>query len=67
MITDENAAVLKDWAGATKKLEAQTRETAQGRDNAIRQALKLGAGVAEIVKLTGLTRARVYQIRDGRR
>lgn len=67
MITEENAATLKDWADATKADETTARKTAHGRDDAIRKALKIGAGVAEIVKLTGLTRARIYQIRDNRR
>jgi hypothetical protein len=59
MISDENAAILKDWADNVKT-------SIQNRDKAIRHALKLGATVAEIVKLTGLTRARIYQIRDGK-
>lgn len=57
MIADENAAILKDWADNVKTSIAN-------RNNAIRQALKLGATVDEIVKLTGLTRARIYQIKD---
>ena len=34
---------------------------------AVAKSLKAGLGVAEIVEQTGLSRARVYQIRDGRR
>jgi len=59
MITDENAATLKDWADNVKA-------SIENRNEAIRHALKLGASVAEVVKLTGLTRARIYQIRDGK-
>jgi hypothetical protein len=59
MITDENAATLKDWADNVKGSIA-------GRNAAIVQALKLGTSVAEVVKITGLTRARIYQIRDGK-
>lgn len=59
MITDENAAILKDWAD-------NVRDSLKSRDKAICHALKLGASVMEIVKLTGLTRARIYQIRDGK-
>lgn len=66
VITDENAAILKDWADATRKLDAELRSTITGRDTAIREALRLGAGVGEIVKLTGVTRARVYQIKEGK-
>jgi DNA-directed RNA polymerase specialized sigma subunit len=56
MITDENATILKDWAENVK-------ESLDQRNKAIVHALKLGATVAEIVKLTGLTRARIYQIK----
>lgn len=66
MITEENASILKDWADAARDLERRHHEAVKGRDAAIRGALKLGAGVAEIVRLAGVTRARVYQIRDGR-
>lgn len=37
------------------------------RDDAIRQALADGVAVAELVERTGLSRARIYQIRDRRR
>lgn len=37
------------------------------RDDAIREALAAGVPVSGIVRAAGLTRARVYQIRDGRR
>lgn len=63
MLSEDNAAILKDWADAARKLETELRETIAGRDEAIRQALTLGVGVGEIVKLTGVTRARVYQIK----
>lgn len=38
-----------------------------GRDDAIRSALAEGVPVATLVSETGLSRARIYQIRDGRR
>lgn len=60
MISDENATILKDWADNVKT-------SIQGRNDAIRHALQLGAKVSEIVALTGLTRARIYQIKDRRR
>lgn len=63
MLSDADAAILKDWADAAARLDAELRETIRGRDECIRQALGLGAGVGEIVKLTGLTRARIYQIK----
>jgi len=57
VITDKNAATLKDWAENAKTALAS-------RDRAIVHALKLGATVAEVVELTGLTRGRIYQIKD---
>jgi hypothetical protein len=57
MISEENAAILKDWAD-------NARTSVDERNKAIIHALKLGATVAEVVKLTGLTRARIYQIKD---
>jgi len=37
------------------------------RDDLIRAALADGVSVGEVVNATGLSRARIYQIRDGRR
>ena len=59
MITTKDEAALKDWADNVKG-------SIEGRNAAIKLALKLGATVAEVVKITGLTRARIYQIRDGK-
>lgn len=68
MLTDENAAILKDWADEVQRVELALSEAKAGRDAAIRGALSLGAGVGEIVSLTGLTRARIYQLKvDPRR
>lgn len=39
----------------------------ESRDDAIRSALAAGTSVAALVAETGLSRARIYQIRDGRR
>lgn len=66
MLSDENASALKDWADESRRLETARRENNARRDKVICHALKIGATVAEVVRLTGLTRARVYQIRgDG--
>lgn len=59
MISEENAAILKDWSD-------NVRTSIEGRNDAIKHALKLGAKVSEIVAITGLTRARIYQIKDGK-
>lgn len=55
---------------ATTRRAAAAAESAAAREDqaaVIRQAIAEGIGVAEIVQLTGLTRMRIYQIRDGRR
>jgi hypothetical protein len=55
MITDDDAATLKDWTDNVKG-------SIEGRNKAIIHAIRLGATVPEIVKITGLTRGRIYQI-----
>lgn len=57
VISDENAATLKDWADSISA-------GIVGRNAAIKQLLGDGATVAEIVTITGLSRARIYQIKD---
>lgn len=59
MISDKAAAVLKDAADNVKG-------SIEGRNKAIVHALKLGASVAEVVTITGLTRARIYQIKESK-
>lgn len=56
MITDADAAILRDWSENVKG-------SIEGRNKAIVQALEIGATVPEIVALTGLTRGRIYQIK----
>lgn len=63
MMGAENTAVLKDWADEVRKVETQLRELTAGRDTAIRHALTF-AKVADVRRATGLSRERIYQIRD---
>lgn len=42
-------------------------EATQARNEAIRAMLAEGVGVSDVSQRFGLTRSRVYQIRDGRR
>ena len=65
MLNAENVAILKDWADEVARLDVDRAVAAAGRDVAIRAALAM-AGVGEVVTVTGLTRARIYQIRDGK-
>lgn len=39
----------------------------QERDTRIKQLLETGASPTELAKASGLTRTRIYQIKDGRR
>lgn len=64
MLSTGDAAYLKQLADNASAL----RDAVTLRDEAIRMALtENGAGVGELVRITGLTRARIYQIRDNRR
>lgn len=67
MITPQDAATLAvhtgDVADAADALEvAKSR-----RDAFVRKLLRGGAGPTEVGRLAGLSRERIYQIRDGRR
>ena len=57
--------VLDDLAETRDKLGALT-ELQIERTRLVRKALDTGARVADITAASGLTRARIYQIRDGR-
>jgi len=50
-----------------KALDEQMAEADQEFGDLIRMSLVNGATVAQLVEKTGLSRARIYQIRDGRR
>jgi hypothetical protein len=63
-----------DWARALRQSTEDVtaaRQAAADEDTAwrymIRAALADGVPVVEVAELTGISRARVYQIRDGRR
>lgn len=60
MISDKDAKTIKDCVD-------NMRIDRENRDLVIREALKAKATVPELVKLTGLTRARIYQIKKGTR
>lgn len=60
MIKDDDAALLRK----TAELPEQLKESLVKRDDFIRFVLNRGATVVEVVELTGLTRARIYQIKD---
>lgn len=55
--------VLDDIAAAARGIE----EAIEHRDTLIRQAFDAGVPKTHIAKAAGLSRERIYQIRDGRR
>lgn len=63
---DKNEIIedLSTWAAATRNAESVVRHNSEGRDRAIRLAIFQKIPVATIVQATGLTRGRIYQIRD---
>lgn len=60
------SSVLDELMDAQADVNRQPERLTR-RDNAVRKALAEGTPVREIVEHTGLSRERVYQIRDGRR
>lgn len=52
---------------ARKRAQREVNDLDEQRDHYIRQAIASGARVAELAELTGLSRERIYQVRDGRR
>ena len=65
-----NDAILADVATAVTRSTAAAQEADKQRDSLhhlIRCAITSGTSVADLVHVTGLTRARIYQIRDHRR
>jgi len=69
MSTTRDAALTEVRAASSRvaALGVELEAATEARDDAIRDALATGATVAGIVEATGLSRARVYQIRDRRR
>jgi len=59
-------SVLDELVEAQTDVDRQDERLGR-RDAALRKALSEGVPVREIVEHTGLSRERVYQIRDGRR
>jgi hypothetical protein len=58
---------LENIMHARKQAQRLAEDVDQTRDHYIRRALKGGSSVAQLMEITGLSRARIYQIRDGRR
>lgn len=58
--------ILSELTEAQDAVNLHDEQTAR-RDGAVRAAIAATVPVIRIAEMTGLTRARIYQIRDGRR
>ncbi|MDM4761898.1 hypothetical protein QT381_02625 [Galbitalea sp. SE-J8] len=58
---------LADAVRAEQETADAHARAVRTRDDAVRAAITARTSVAKIVEATGLSRARIYQIRDGRR
>lgn len=61
---DRQLADLEDAARAYDQAHSDFQAAEQQRIAAVRAALAAGARVVDICRITGMTRSRVYQIRD---
>lgn len=62
-----NRIKLENIMHAREVAQRFAEDIDQTRDHYIRRALQGGSTVAQLMEITGLSRARIYQIRDGRR
>lgn len=60
-------ATLRGWTELTRDAEQNARATAEKRDIAIRKALEDGARIRDVMEITGLSRARIFQVRNNTR
>jgi hypothetical protein len=67
MLERRDRDYLETLSDRITELTAQLDELTTTRDDAIRLALDGTAGPTELARIFGLTRARIYQIRDHRR
>ena len=59
--------ILTEAVDARRQAEQAVAEATRRRDDAVRQAIGDGVPVTAIADRAGLSKARVYQIRDHRR
>lgn len=64
---DDAMADVRSAAAKVEQLTGGLDEAKHERDAKIRAALERGKSVSDLTEATGLSRERVYQIRDGRR
>jgi hypothetical protein len=56
-----------DWDDRLREVTAERQRTEEAWRDTIRRAVAAGHPAAATAQAAGITRARVYQIRDGRR
>ena len=67
MLSDENAKIVTEYAKKVTILTEKLSKATAERDGIIRDALLGDAMPTELSRLTGISRMRIYQIRDRRR
>ena len=67
MLSDENAKIVTEYAKKVTDLTEKLSKATADRDGVIRDALLVEAKPTELSRLTGISRMRIYQIRDRRR
>ena len=67
MINEHDAETLRRYLAQIQELQDALATAVEGRDNQIRGMLRKGAKPTELGNLAGMTRGRIYQIRDERR
>ena len=67
MLSESRALKLTAAADKVTTLAAELTAATEARNKTIRDLLLLGATPAELSQVTGISRMRIYQIRDGRR
>jgi hypothetical protein len=67
MLNEKDTKFIKNLATEVAALTAKLEEAKERRDEGVRVALDSGGGATELSRLTGLTRGRIYQIKEHRR
>ena len=67
MIDEADAETLSDHVALIEQRTAELAEAVKDRDDQIRAMLAKGAKPTELGRLAGMSRERIYQIKDGRR
>lgn len=62
-----NSPTIQETAAQVEAATKNLTEAQKARDNAVREALDSGVSINELIAPTGLSKARLYQIRDRRR